>query len=199
MTFRFHGCRVRVNFFFFAVVAALLLFDRSGVAAAGLIAAALHEAAHLAAMRLFRCLPEQVCFTAFGIDIVRSGRPDRGYFRDAAVSLVGPAANLAAAAAFSLFPGSTARNLALADFTLFAFNILPIGPLDGGQALFSLLCVHFEPDAAARAVDVVSFLVLAPLAAVGFLTLFRSPGNFSLLLVCVYLMAMLVLKKGKYF
>lgn len=199
MTFRFHGCRVRVNFFFFAAVAAMLLFDRSGVAAAGLLAAAIHEGAHLAAMRLFRCLPEQVRFTAFGIDIVRSGRPDRGYFRDAVVSLVGPAANLAAAAAFALFPGSTARNLALANFTLFLFNILPIGPLDGGQALYSLLCTRLEPDAAARAVGVVSFVVLVPLASAGFLTLFRSPGNFSLLLVCIYLMAMLVLKQGKYF
>lgn len=196
MTFVFHGCRLSANFFFFVVVAVLLLFDRSGVAAAGLAAAALHECAHLASMRAFRCLPEQIRFTAFGVDIVRPSRPDRGYLRDAVISLSGPAANLAAAALISLFPGSTARNLALANFTLFAFNVLPVGPLDGGQALYSLLCLRWEPDTAARAVGVASFVFLTPVAAAGFLVLFRSPGNFTLLLVCGYLMALLVLKNG---
>ncbi|WP_411676674.1 peptidase M50 [Caproicibacter sp.] len=199
MNFTVGGCRVTFSYFFFALIALLLLFDRSGVAAAGLAAAALHESSHFGVMYAFGCLPETVRFTAFGIDIIRTSRPDRGYLRDAVVSLSGPAANLLAAVLFSVFQNSTARNLALADFTLFVFNSLPIEPLDGGQALYSLLCTHWEPDRAAATVQVISFLFLAPLSAIGFFVLFRSPGNFTLLLVSVYLMILLVFKKGKYF
>ena len=195
MTFAFRGCRVSADFSFFVVIAVLLLFDRSGEARNRHAAAALHECAHLASMRALGCLPERIRFTAFGVDIVRPCRPDHGYLRDAAVSLSGPAANLTAAALISLFSGSAAHNSALANFALFAFNILPVGPLDGGQALYSLLCLRWEPDAAARAVGIVSFVFLAPVATTGFLTLFRSPGNFTLLLVCVYLMALLIFKR----
>ncbi|QAT49596.1 peptidase M50 [Caproiciproducens sp. NJN-50] len=199
MTFSVGGCRITFSYFFFALVALLLLFDRSGVAAAGLAAAALHECSHLGVMYAFKSLPEEIRFNIFGIDIVRNSRPDRGYWKDAVVSLSGPAANLLAAGLFYVFRSAADRNMMLANFTLFLFNILPIEPLDGGQALYALLCLRWEPSAACRAVGIVSFLFLAPLSAVGFLTLFHSPGNYTLLLVCIYLMCLLVFKRGKYF
>lgn len=199
MTFSVGGCRVTFSYFFFTLVALLLLFDRSGVAVAGLMAAALHECSHLGMMYAFKSLPEEIRFNVFGIDIVRNSRPDRGYWKDAAVSLSGPGANLLAAGLFYSFHSTADKNLILANFTLFLFNILPIEPLDGGQALYALLCLRWEPVAAGRAVEVVSFLLLAPLSAVGFLALFHSPGNYTLLLVCVYLMCLLVFKRGKYF
>lgn len=191
-------CRVTCTFFFFAVIATALMFDRSGMAAVALLAAALHECAHLTAMRLFHCMPERICFSAFGIDIVRPCRPDHGYLRDAVISFIGPLSNLAAAGLFALIPGDATERFVLANIFLFGFNILPIAPLDGGQALYALLCVGREPDAAARAVGIVSFLVLTPLAAVSFIGLFRSPGNFPLLITCIYLMSLLVLKRERY-
>lgn len=199
MTFSVCGCRITFSYYFFALVALLLLSDRSGVAAAGLTAAALHECSHLGAMYAFQSLPEKIRFNAFGIDIVRNPRPDHGYWKDAVVSLSGPAANLLAAGLLSLFHDPAVRNFVLANFTLFVFNVLPIEPLDGGQALYALLCLRLEPATACRVVEIVSFLFLAPLSAAGFLVLFRSPGNFTLLMVCVYLMCLLVFKRGKYF
>lgn len=187
------------SYFFFVLVALLLLFDRSGVAAAGLTAAALHEGSHLAVMYVFKSLPEQIRFNAFGIDIVRNSKPDRGYWKDAVVSLSGPAANLLAAGLFYALCGAAEKMMILANLALFLFNILPIEPLDGGQALYAILCLRWEPVTACRAVEVISFLFLAPLSVIGFLTLFHSPGNFTLLMVCVYLMCLLVFKRGKYF
>jgi stage IV sporulation protein FB len=199
MSFTIGRCQVSFSYFFFLLIAILLLFDTSGVAAAGLAATALHECSHLCFMYAFDSVPEKIRFNAFGIDIVRTSRPDHGYLRDAVVSLAGPAANLLAAGLFFVVCGSAAKKLVLANTALFLFNLLPIEPLDGGQALYALLCMCLEPDAAARTVEILSFLVLLPLSAVGFLVLFRSPGNFTLLLVCCYLMFMLVFKKGKYF
>ncbi len=197
MTFLLGNCRVTFSYFFFALIALLLLFDRSGIAAAGLAAAALHECGHLVVMRGLKCLPEEIRFNLYGVDIIRTSRPDHGYLRDAAVSLSGPAVNLAACLLPLIFRPA-AGNFILANCALFLFNILPIEPLDGGQALYALLCMRWEPDVAARAVGVVSFLFLTPLSVAGFLALFRSPGNFALLLICIYLMFLLTFKKGKY-
>ncbi|MFU0833111.1 MAG: Peptidase M50 [Oscillospiraceae bacterium] len=199
MSFTIGRCRVCFSYFFFVLIAVLLLFDTSGVAAAGLAATALHECSHLSLMYVFGSLPEEIRFNAFGIDIIRTSRPDHGYVRDALVSLAGPAANLLAAGLFFTFCGSTAQNLVMANIALCIFNLLPIEPLDGGQALYALLCLHWEPNTAARTVEIISFLVLLPLSAVGFIILFRSPGNFTLFAVCLYLIFMLVFKKGKYF
>ncbi|MCI1964630.1 MAG: peptidase M50 [Oscillospiraceae bacterium] len=187
------------SYFFFVLVALLLLFDTSGVAAAGLLAASIHECSHLAVMSALKILPEEIRFNAFGIDIVRNSRPDHGYWKDAAISLAGPAANLLAAGLFSLFCRPIFQVFILANITLFLFNILPVEPLDGGQALYALLCLHWEPAKACRIVGLVSFCFLVPLSVIGFLTLFRSSGNFTLLLICVYLMCLLVFKRGKYF
>jgi stage IV sporulation protein FB len=199
VTFTLGRCRVTVGFPFLAVIALLLTLDRSGMAAAGLLCAALHEAAHLAAMAALRCLPREVRFTPFGIDILKPGRAEGSYRRDVWVSLSGPLANLAASALAFAFFGMRFPRFVLGNFLLFAFNALPIAPLDGGQALFALLCLKMEPEDAERISSVLSFVLLAPLALVGFLILLRSRWNFSLLLVCCYLLALLLLKKeGQY-
>lgn len=195
MTFRAGNCRVSVGVPFAAVLAALLLLDRSGAAAAGLAAAALHEGAHLLVMRAFRCMPREVRFTPFGIDIVRPCPLDRSYRRDAVISLAGPLANLAAGLPALLTGRPGLFYFAAANLILFTMNILPIEPLDGGQALYSLLCCRWSPERAAKTVSALSFFVLTPLAALGFVVLFRSRYNFSLLLVCVYLTVLLVMKK----
>lgn len=193
------GCRVVFSYFFFVCLAVLLLFDRSGLAAAGLVAAALHESCHLCTMYFFDCLPEEIRFNAFGIDMIRTDAPDRSYLRDTVISLAGPAANFLAAGLFSVLHGSTAHHLMLANVSLFLFNILPIEPLDGGQALYALICTRAGPDTASKAVGITSFATLVPLSVAGFLIIFRSPGNYTLLAVCIYLMVLLVFKKGKYF
>ncbi len=196
MTFFLGRCRVIVGFPFLAVIALLLALDRSGMAAAGLFCAALHEAAHLAAMAAFSSLPGEIRFTPFGIDILRDGRAS-GYRRDALVSLAGPLANFAAAALAFAFSGMRFRNFVLGNFLLFAFNILPIAPLDGGQALSAFLCLRLAPEKADRIVSAVSFLLLVPLALAGFLILLRSRWNFSLLFACCYLTALLLMKKDR--
>lgn len=195
MTFCVGTCGVTVGVPFAAVLAALLLLDKSGAATAGLAAAGLHECAHLLVMRAFRCTPSEIRFTPFGIDIVKPCRLDRSYGRDALISLSGPLANLAVGLPALLSGNAGLFYFAAANLILFTMNILPIGPLDGGQALIFLLCRKWSVEKAEKFVSVLSFFALTPLAVFGFFVLFRSRYNFSLLLVCVYLMALLVMKK----
>jgi stage IV sporulation protein FB len=199
MSFTIHNCRITVSFFFVAMVAIVLLEDKSGTSLLAFLAAALHEAGHLIVMRAFGVKPSQIRFTPFGIDIIKSCCVDRSYRRDALISFAGPCANIAMFLLLSALQFSIGNSFMLANLIFALFNLLPIEPLDGGQALYSLLCMKFSADQSAKAVAIVSFAVLTPLAIVGFLTVFRSPGNYSLLLVCGYLMALLLFKNGRYY
>lgn len=197
MTFLVGGCKVKIGFFFLAVIAAMLTFDRSGAAAVGLLCAGIHEAAHIATMKAVGESPKEMSFTVFGIDLVKTSSVERSYKKDALVSFAGPLVNLSLGLLSYFFFGERFFFFTAANLLLFALNILPIAPLDGGQALNALLCLHFSPERAARAVAVVSFTVLVPLAIAGFLLLLRSHCNFTLLLVACYLAALLLLKKER--
>ncbi|HBC27792.1 MAG TPA: peptidase M50 [Ruminococcaceae bacterium] len=203
MCFTVFGCRVKIRFWFVALITLSLLIDRTGIAGVGLLATAFHESGHFAAIALFHFPPEQVCMSLFGIEIQEKKGSRRTYGQDAGVALAGPAANLLAFAVcwgvFLLTSSLYLANLAAANLLLALLNALPVGPLDGGQALYSFLCRSREAERSEKIVEVVSFFVILPIAILGFFILLRSRYNFSLLIVSGYLMLMLLLKKGRYF
>lgn len=173
-----------------------LALDRSGVAFVGLVCAALHEASHIAAMMELGEVPQEMRFTIFGIDLIRRNEK-RSYFHDALVSFAGPAVNLAAAVlCFVLFRTRYLTFLTV-NLLLFGLNIMPVAPLDGGQAMRALLSRKIEPEKAERIVTVVSFFALVPMAAAGFFVLLQSRKNFTLLLAVSYLGALLLMKRER--
>jgi stage IV sporulation protein FB len=198
MSLTIKGCHITINFLFIALIAILLLEDKSGIAAAGLLAAALHELGHLSVMTLLRVKPLKIQFNPCGIDIIKSCCTGHSYRKDIMVSLAGPGINLLIAMFLACFH-IPATLFIIANLAMGLFNLLPIEPLDGGQALYCILCTRFGADRSSRIVAIVSFCVIVPLAAAGFLLLFRSPGNFSLFLVSCYLMALLLFKNGRYY
>lgn len=199
MTFSVKSCKVSISFLFVAALAFFLLQDKSGAALPAFLAAIVHESGHLIVLCLFGTGISQVRFTPFGIDMVKEGNTSRSYSKDAAISFAGPVANLIAALICTLFHSDSLNRFILANWIFMGFNLLPIEPLDGGQALYSLLCRKTAENHAAKVVSVVSFAVLTPLAVLGFLAVLQSAWNYSLLLVCGYLMLLLILKKGRYY
>ena len=66
-------CRIRISFYFFALLCVLSLFDRRGVLLPGLVAALLHECGHLALMLLIPGhSPREIDVTPFGLRIGNS-------------------------------------------------------------------------------------------------------------------------------
>jgi len=78
------------------------------------------------------------------------------------------------------------------------FNIQPIATLDGGAAVYAILSVRLGEKKASFWASFFSFVILVPLAALGFWILLRNPYQFSLLFISVYLMGVLVLQKTDY-
>ena len=75
---------------------------------------------------------------------------------------------------------------------------MPIESLDGGNALYLLLLRHMRHEYVIKAIEVLSFIVLLPLAAAGFFILLQSKYNFTLLFTSCYLMGIILLKNTKF-
>ena len=141
-----------------------------------LASAALHEWGHWAVLRLFHARVRTIRLSALGA-VMEFGGSLR-YGQELAAVLAGPAANLLAAL---LLGRLSQRTAAGANAALCLFNLLPVYPLDGGRALFLLLCWLAEPSAAEWGSRCVG---AAAAAAAGFGTawlVWRSGGSLWLL------------------
>ena len=178
MLLRKKNPKVFVSFYFVASVTVLLFFKSYTNAALSIL---VHEAGHIFCMYLLKVYPYEINFHLCGIDIKR--KMSAGYLSDALISLSGPFFNIL----FSFLGFKESMALGI-------IHLLPVFSLDGGRALFMFLSKFIGFEKAEAAVFTLSYIILVPLAFLGFTVLFYSRNNFTLLLLCVYLMLTLVFK-----
>ena len=191
IAFHIGRCAVELRFSFAAVCTFLLLLR--GGAETTLPAVLLHEAGHLAAMALLHRAPGRIVFHAFGIDMEEGGL--QSYRSDGLISLSGPLSNLCAGLLLLPFW----KRFALLNMMMGVFHLLPVFYLDGGRCAYSFLCAKREKEKAEKVLYVLSFVTLFAVGTGAFCVLIYAKGNFSLLLLWVYLMLTLVLKKSRFF
>lgn len=193
--------RVSISVYFAVFVACMLVLDRSGLAGLALLCALIHELGHILAARLFGVPVERVSLRLFGVDMVFRSGTVLSYGQEVALALAGSAANfLTCVPAFILyaegiFPGQTGAVFVF-SLVLGCFSLLPIGSLDGGRALEAALCRHLSVASAQRTVDIISAVLIVPLAAAGIYLVMLTGYNISLIAAAVYLGAALVIKSG---
>lgn len=196
MQFKFFGTDVHIGFMFSAVIVLLLIFDKSYTAVFALLAAILHELAHLCCFIYFGQIPKKVELNALGMRIPREEGTKLSLKQEGIVALAGPVTNVILALITVTFTNvewasrATAVNLSLA-----VFNLLPIFELDGGRAIYYLLCNRVEEKTASRVVTILSTISLFLLYLCGFIVLFRTGYNFTLIATTVYLTVLTIAKK----
>ena len=170
-------CRIRISFYFFALLCVLSLFDRRGVLLPGLVAALLHECGHLALMLLIPGhSPREIDVTPFGL---RIGNSPLAEFAggNGKILAAGCGVNfICAAATFGFLP-----DFAAVSFLMGVFNLLPVKGMDGGGILYLLLCRVLDESRARRAATAVSRLTLCAMAVGGVYVLAVTGYNFTLL------------------
>lgn len=181
---RLGSLRLSVNVLFLASLLALMLADGGEIALWCLAASLMHESGHVAAALLWWRQPVWVELGAFGMRMQQTDATI-GYRRQIAVLLAGPMVNLASAAVLAL-TGRAGMAVGV-PLVIGVFNLLPIEPLDGGQALLCLLSQRGDPDRAGRLVFGLSLCLLFGLLVVGFTVLLAGGYNFTLLAVTLYL------------
>lgn len=166
-----------------------------------LFAVIVHEGGHLLAMAAFGSLPSKIKVSLFEIAITDNKRNSRRQKENLIIIFSGPFANFICFILFYLLYlvcNNCFAVLAFVNLWVGLFNMLPVLSLDGGQLLYLLLSKRLDNHTAQKAVNVVTFICIFPLAIFGFLLLFESKYNFSLLAVSVYLVLSLVLKKDTF-
>lgn len=191
-----YGCKIKISFFFAAVVTLALILDKTNTSVITLCAAVFHEGGHLLCLIWFGEKPTLICLEPFGMKIKRSGNLGMSLARETAVALSGPAANIILALTLILlkeFCGVSGVKKAIAvNLSLAFFNLLPIQPLDAGRALLNLLCIKTDILMAQRIVTVIGIIVLFPVAVAGIYVLIKSKYNITLLLASIYLAVLLI-------
>ncbi len=195
LRFTLWGFPAEIGAGFFGMLCLCMLWDESGMLCPCVLAAGVHELAHLYAMHRAgwdRC---RVRFTPLGIRLLREGGTPVSYTSEIAVHLSGPAVNLLLGCALAVLGmvwdgmgPSIAANLGLG-----LFNLLPVCPLDGGHALTAALNWVLPPRSARLIANGITGLVLFPLASAVFLGLFRQEYNITLLAVVSYLVIFFVM------
>ncbi len=181
MTIKEENQRLAVSLpFLLVTVLVPLLIGRSWILLFA-AAALLHEAGHLAALRLLGGRVERICLRLSGGEIRYRGR--LSYGGDALVALAGPLANLLCAllcaAAARRWPEPWLYRFIGCHVTLALFNLLPALPLDGGRILQAALEYRFPlwGEIVTKAVGLVFGVILS---AVG-LVILQKRGNPTLL------------------
>jgi Zn-dependent protease len=157
-----------------------------------LLSILLHELGHAFAGRLFRAHVSHIELTGLGGVAHFERSLPRSVFARTVIYLAGPAANLAlwltfdalVASAFGINPmlALAVAQLALANFFLLIFNLLPAYPLDGGHTLDAWLGRVLGPSWSVR---IVAWLGLAVAVLVGLFAVSRTA--IFLLLVALFL------------
>lgn len=167
-----------------------------------LFAIIIHESGHIILMCIFGYAPEKIKISLFEISISDRKRQERSFIQNFLIIFFGPFSNFICFILFYLLyliGNDFFLYAAAANLSVGLFNILPVMSLDGGQLLYLVLCRFFSESISRRVVNVITFIIIFPLAFFGFILLFNSKYNFSLLIVCIYLVLSLLCRNNKYF
>ena len=148
-------CTVAVSPAFLALLLVFAAADRQRLLVHILLAAAVHEAGHAAAVHLAGGEIALFRITLFGAEM-RIRRSERlSYGREILSVLAGPGVNLLCALVLGRVAGTLDWEAGYAASGIHAalalFNLLPVRPLDGGRIFYLLLCWRVEPVTAERA------------------------------------------------
>lgn len=196
MSVRIFGVQLEFTFWFFALLAGAALLNKEALALYFLLPIAVHELGHLLALAVLRIKVRSIGFTAMGVNILREKSETLRPAGEALICAAGILANLLLALMIHLFRYPTMRMMFLvaANLAVAAFNLLPIGDLDGGQLLRLLTARRLPPSAARMASKAASLAALAALFGLAiFLAIHHNP-NPTLLVTSVYLAVNVILR-----
>lgn len=181
---RLLGAAWKIHFALPVLCAAALLLGKGGALFCALAALFAHECGHALAARVCGCSISSVELTPFGGVAAYDGS-DLRPAQEAAVALAGPAASLLCA---GICGASGLRQLLLMNMALFAVNLLPVLPLDGGRALRAVLFPRRARGKITAALSFAGAAAGAGLCGLGVLAAAKGSLNPTLFLCGAYLM-----------
>jgi len=183
---RIGNTQIYVSVFSFIWASFAILSDASVYTLAVILSAALHEAGHIFALSVCHEKPRKIYVYPFGVDM-KCSLSRLSYKQELFVLLSGAGANfITAAVSFAVCVFAYNR---ISLFIVFcnAFlgitNLFPVSGLDGGRALYALLCMHLEEEKACRICKTISNASYAVMSAVFLFVIVFTKANFSMIIM----------------
>lgn len=177
---------IYVSVFSFLSAFFILISDISVYTLIVLFSVMLHEAGHIFALNSCGIKPKKICVYPFGIDM-RCDTSRISYYREFFVMLSGAAANLISCvislAICIVAYSRTSLFVAFCNAFLGITNLIPISGLDGGRALYALLCMHFQEEKVCRICRVVSNLSYVIMSIAFLSVIIYTKANFSMIIM----------------
>ncbi len=195
MIFSLFGVKIDISVPFCICIAFLLINDKTGLMSASLLAVVLHEAGHLAVMRILKCQPKSVRLSAAGILIC--GNVYCTSDENILISLAGPFSNFIFCCLFYCFYTISDSVLllyfAVVQFAVGILNLMPVKGLDGGTVLYCLLS-RFNVNAE-FITRLISIVFACAMVVFGTFFAIKNVSNPTFLLLGIYLTVLNVMKK----
>jgi len=179
-----------MRFSFLAVLGFMICTDRDGVMLLGALACILHELGHLAVMLAVRKPPTSIVFYGGGIHIC-------GGSTAFPAIIAGCAVNAALFLVCGAVPwdNERLRLFGVMNLLIAAFNLLPMGELDGRRLIELALIRAFPPEKAVRCSEMCERIMLILMIPAVLLLVFSGYLNFSVIIFFIYLLAVEIIEK----
>lgn len=201
MKLKIHNTNLQISYTLICLCALCLVTNTFDGFVICFLSVLIHETGHLIPIAVFGDFPRTIKISLFEIAISDNNRNVRPLFQNIIIIFFGPFANFICfiiGYLLYLFCNDFFLSFSAVNLFLGLFNMLPVLSLDGGQLLYLLLCKKLEDSKAQKTVNILTFIFIFPIAAMGFILLFQTKYNFSLLAVCFYLIMSLVMKRENF-
>lgn len=202
MKFRIHKTEIIISYLIICIASVCIIAGAFDSFLCCLFAIIIHEAGHITTMCIFAYPPEKIKISLFEISISDGKRQERNFIQNFLIIFFGPFSNFICFILFYLLyliGNDFFLYPAAANLSVGLFNILPVMSLDGGQLLYLIFSRFLSEAVSQNIVNVITFIIIFPLAFFGFILLFNSKYNFSLLIVCTYLVLSLICRNNRYY
>lgn len=164
MQFKLKNIKIKISFSFFALLLILISFQKNECIFISLASAILHEIGHLVSLFYFNADILEFNISAFGANIKRGFLNKTNYFEDFLISFSGPLFNLLVWGLFHFIylvkPNELLLEIAIINFVLALFNLLPFNNFDGGKILKIILKMKFNDLLADKILKIISVIIL---------------------------------------
>lgn len=181
--------RIKLNLFFILFLFASLYYGYINQSITIFISVLLHEAGHAAAAKLLGIEVEEIELFPFGGVAKMEDITKYGGYLETIVALAGPLISgfIAATAAFFSKDSHLWGTIAQFNFILFAFNILPGLPMDGGRVLRNILLHHMSYKRATKVMVVLGRLIAIGLVSYNIFDICHGSQSVAYLITALFI------------
>lgn len=197
MKLKIFNTEIYVSFLFAAVVAFMLVIDRTGLIIPTVFAVMIHELGHLFTMWVMECAPKAIRLIPTSVQIVRAFSPKP--HGEVAIAVTGPLCNIAVFFVFWFnylaFGNETVLRFGMLNLILGVLNLLPVKGLDGGTLLYNILCKRTEEYRADRILRAVTLILGFVFLTAAIFLVFNGKFNPSAFILALYLAVSALIKR----